>query len=123
MSQIIAVGIGGFIGATSRYFVGLKLVDIFSKSFTPTLVINIIGCILFGYFVNHSFITESNYPLKEFILIGILGGFTTFSTFGFEFISLIQKGQQQMAFIYIGLSIILGGIGLYLGISLNRLFS
>ncbi len=123
MSQIIAVGIGGFLGATFRYIIGLNLLNQFSKSYTPTLIINVMGCFLFGYLVNHRILENSHYPIKEFILIGVLGGFTTFSTFGFEFISLIQKGQQQTAFLYIGLSIILGGIGIWIGIIFYRFFS
>ena len=110
MSQIIAVGLGGFLGAISRYLMGLGIDELYSNSFPiSNLIINVLGCLLFGYLVNHNFITNSNFPLKEFILVGILGGFTTYSTFGFEFISLIQRGQQLTAFIYLELSIIFGG--------------
>ena len=83
MSQIIAVGLGGFLGAISRYLMGLGIDGLYSKPFpVHTLIINVLGCLFFGYLVNHRLITNSNFPLKEFILVEILGGFTTFSTFG-----------------------------------------
>ena len=124
MSQIIAVGVGGFLGAVSRYLIGQGIVGLYSKSFpVHTLIINVLGCLFFGYFVNHNLISNSNFPLKEFFLVGILGGFTTFSTFGFEFISLIQKGQQGTAFIYVGLSIIFGGIAIWVGLNIHRIYS
>jgi fluoride exporter len=122
MAQIIAVGMGGFLGAISRFIIGQHLFNPLSKSYTSTLIINIFGCFLFGYFVNHSILENYNYPLKEFVLIGVLGGFTTFSTFGFEFISQIQKGQHQTAFTYVVLSITLGGFGIWLGINIYRFF-
>ena len=124
MSQIVAVGLGGFLGAISRYLMGLGIDGLYSKPFPiPNLIINVLGCLFFGYLVNHSFITNSNFPLKEFILVGILGGFTTFSTFGFEFILLIQKSQQLTAFIYVGLSIILGGLAIWVGLNIHRIYS
>jgi|TARA_B110000438_G_C15383713_1_gene465908 fluoride exporter len=124
MSQLIAVGLGGFIGATSRYLLAMLILNNYAKSFPiHTLIINFWGCFLFGYFVNHNFIINSNLPVKEFLLIGILGGFTTFSTFGFEFISLIQKGNQQTAIYYIIISLFLGGLAIILGLYLNRIYS
>jgi len=124
MLTIIAVGLGGFIGAISRYILGLGIVGIYAKSLpVHTLFINVLGCFLFGYFANHSFILNSNLPLKEFLLVGILGGFTTYSTFGFEFIELIQNGKQPTAFLYISLSLLLGGFAVFLGLNLNRIYS
>ena len=99
----------GFLCAVLHYLIGQGIIGLYSKPFPiHTLIINVLGCLFFGYLVNHNFITNSNFPLKEFILVGILGGFTTYSTFGFEFISLIQRGQQLTAFIYIGLSMFFG---------------
>lgn len=124
MSQIIAVGIGGFIGAISRYIFGILIIKNFPTPFPiPTLFVNFLGCLLFGYFVNHNIINQSNYPMKEFLLIGILGGFTTFSTFGYEVVSLIQKQQIQTAILYISLSLILGVFAIWLGLKFNQIYS
>tara|TARA_B100000131_G_C18031139_1_gene578516 strand:- start:536 stop:910 length:375 start_codon:yes stop_codon:yes gene_type:complete len=124
MSQIIAVGIGGFIGAISRYIFGILIIKNFSIPFPiSTLFVNFFGCLLFGYFINHNLINHSNFPIKEFLLIGILGGFTTFSTFGFEFVSLIQKQQIQKAILYVSLSLILGVFAIWLGLKFNQIYS
>ena len=124
MSQIIAVGIGGFIGAISRYVLGILIFKNFSTVFpVHTLFVNFLGCLLFGYFVNHDLINHSSFPIKEFLLIGILGGFTTFSTFGYEFVNLILKNQIQTTTIYIISNIILCGLAIFIGIKLNQIYS
>ena len=124
MANIIAVGIGGFLGAISRYSIGLFLTTTNSNSLPyPTLFINVFGCFLFGYFVNHNLILNSHFPLKEFLLIGILGGFTTYSTFGFEFILLLQNGNSTIAVIYIFLSLIFGGLAIFAGLNLYQIYS
>ena len=123
MAQIIAVGVGGFFGAISRYLIGLNVVSISTNPFPlHTFFINVFGCFLFGFFVNHNLILNSNFPLKEFFLVGILGGFTTYSAFGFEFISLIQKNQYYIALIYIFFSLIFGGLAVIMGLNLYRMY-
>ena len=124
MANIIAVGLGGFLGAISRYSIGLLFTSTNSNSFPySTLIINVFGCFLFGYFVNHNLILNTHIPLKEFLLIGILGGFTTYSTFGYEFLNLIQNQQIQSGIFYILLSLLLGILGVLIGIKINQIYS
>lgn len=124
MLQIIAVGVGSFFGGISRYIFGVIVVKNISISFPiATLFINIFGCLLFGLLVNHELINDSNLPLKEFLLIGFLGGFTTFSAFSYEFLFLFQRNQVQTAIIYSIVSIILGGLAVYIGSKLNQIYS
>ena len=79
-----------------------------------TLFINVIGCFLIGLFINSNFFDKSNSLFNEFIVIGILGGFTTYSAFGFETYNLIQHNMIQIAILYIASSIIFGLIAIYI---------
>ena len=79
-----------------------------------TLFINVIGCFLIGLFINSNFFDKSNALLNEFIVFGILGGFTTYSAFGFETYNLIQNNMIQIAILYIASSIIFGLIAIYI---------
>ena len=87
-----------------------------------TLFINVIGCFLIGLFINSNFFDKSNALLNEFIVIGILGGFTTYSAFGFETYNLIQNNMIQIAILYIASSIIFGLIAIYISSKLIGCF-
>tara|TARA_B100001029_G_C14981177_1_gene406109 strand:+ start:519 stop:893 length:375 start_codon:yes stop_codon:yes gene_type:complete len=123
MLEIIAVGLGGFIGAISRYLIGVSILRNYSGFPTHTLFVNTLGCLFFGIIINHSFSSQANLLLRKFIIIGALGGFTTFSTFSYEFLNFIQNNQIQIAIIYIILSIILGSLAIFAGIKLNQIYS
>ena len=89
MIALIYVGIGGFLGAISRWSLGSMLKKTLGDpSFPyPTLLINLIGCFAIGLAYA---IWENNKVAQLFIIIGFLGGFTTFSTFGLELLTLIR---------------------------------
>ncbi len=111
MSMIInclVVGLGGAIGAVSRYLLGLMPVKNPSGFPIITLFINVVGAFCIGIIVglagkNNNF----NQYLLLFIKVGICGGFTTFSTFSLESLGLIQRGQYFTAITYMVLSVLL----------------
>jgi fluoride exporter len=111
--NVIAVGIGGFIGAIVRYSIGNV---IFIRSGFPlaTLLINLLGCLFLAWFFT---ITarrvKMNPNLKLAIGTGFTGAFTTFSTFSVETLNLLKNGQSGFALFYV-LASIFGGIGLAL---------
>ena len=116
MTNILWVGIGGFIGSILRYLIG-GYIQQYSKSFPfGTLVVNLIGCFVIGFLIH---ISESrglfSDTSKAFIFIGILGGFTTFSSFGNETINLARDSQMMNAFANIGANVILGLLAVWLG--------
>ena len=88
------VGAGGFIGAALRYMTSARFAQ-FTRFGFPlgTSTVNFIGCTLLGIFVGLGLGKTTTLPLREFAVIGILGGFTTFSTFGLESFEMLKAGQ------------------------------
>ena len=121
MKEILLVGAGGFIGAGLRYMTSAWFAQ-FTRFGFPlgTSAVNFIGCTLLGMFVGFGLEKNAVFPLKEFVAIGLLGGFTTFSAFGLESFEMLQAGQFKMTAIYVLGSIVLGISGIGLGILITR---
>jgi CrcB protein len=120
--QLIAIGVGGAIGALARYLLG-GAVHRWMPGFFPygTFVVNLLGCLLFGIIVG---LAESRFVVgpigRAFMLIGVLGGFTTFSSFTYETFELIRSGQLGPAAINVAGQVGLGFLGLWAGFGLGR---
>lgn len=118
MKDIIIVGLGGFLGAISRYKIGgLILHHTVNHKFPfSTFFINLIGCFLIGILAGmaekHHLI---NPQIKLLLITGLLGGFTTFSSFSLESIYLIKRGEFLIALLYGVSSLVLGILLAYLG--------
>lgn len=120
IKQILLVGIGGGIGSIFRFLVSL-FVDRYFESFFPyaTFIVNILGCFLIGLFIG--FLNLENPQYARFLLItGFCGGFTTFSTFASENLTLIQSQQYVAALLYIFGSIALGVLAVGLGLLVGK---
>jgi len=115
MLKYFSVMLGGGIGASLRYFISLLTAN-FMPFFYCTFIINIAGCLFFG-FITYLAINKPDFNpnFKLFLTTGIAGGFTTFSTFGYESFSLLQKGHIETCLIYISLSLIAGIISALTG--------
>ena len=122
MLNIILISIGGAVGALSRY----TLANLISKKFQSnfplgTLGVNLLGCFIIGIawqFSEHFSIAKN---IRLFFFVGLLGAFTTFSTFGLESLNLFKDGQVKPAVLNILLNNILGIILVLLGIVIYRL--
>ena len=120
MKQLLSVGIGGCIGSILRYLCSISFNKFLIINFPiGTLLVNIIGCFLIGLLINNNFIGNPNLPYNELIIIGILGGFTTYSAFGLETYNLIKSGMIQVAILYVLSSIIFGLIAIYISRKFN----
>ena len=107
--NILAVGLGGFIGAVLRYLIGLIPFKENMVFPVKTFCINIFGCLLIGLItVLASRNPEINPKWILFLKVGICGGFTTFSTFALETTDLIKGGHIGIAFLYAVLSAVIG---------------
>jgi len=123
MQSILVIALGGALGALSRYGLGFWISSKWNQGFPlGTFIINITGAFLLG-FLNIVFIEKLTIsPLWRLgIGIGFLGAYTTFSTFGYEVIILIEGGSLLTAGLYTLLSVIIGFSGVALGVGLARI--
>ncbi|PJA95340.1 MAG: fluoride efflux transporter CrcB [Ignavibacteriales bacterium CG_4_9_14_3_um_filter_34_10] len=124
MQKIFLVGLGGFLGSVFRYLLSgfvQKASNIVSFP-VGTLSVNLIGCLVIGLLAG---LSESRQLFGEnarlFIFIGLLGGFTTFSTFGYEVFSFMRDGEFVSSFLNIFLHLFFSIILVWLGFSLAKL--
>lgn len=123
MKIILAVGIGSCIGGILRYLLSQAVQSKFLSTFPfGTLSVNIVGCFLIGLAFGVS--EKSYFPVewRLFLVTGLLGGFTTFSSFSNETIALIRDGQNWPALTYVAASVIVGLVATFAGISVIKLF-
>ncbi len=118
MSNILLVGVGGFIGSILRYLASGWVQQITRSVGFPygTLAVNLIGCFVIGFLAELAdargvFTTES----RAFVFVGILGGFTTFSSFGNETMNLMRDGELIPALTNVGVHVVLGLSAVWLG--------
>lgn len=122
--QWLAVELGGALGAMARYGLnGLVFSMIGGRWPLGTLTVNVLGSVAMGIF--YVLIVERHImpgPWREFIMIGLLGGFTTFSTFSLDSLSLWESGHAALAIAYVLASVVFCIAGTLSAITLTRLF-
>ena len=112
---------GGASGAILRYFLTNLSKTLFTSSIYGTLSVNILGSFLIGYFVSSDYVKNLSQDfVKFFLIIGLLGSFTTFSAFSYEVVNLINSKKILISFLYIFISIFFCILFAYLGMIINK---
>ena len=111
MRNLLLIGIGGFLGAVLRYMISGGVQKWTQSIDFPygTLVVNLIGCLIIGMLTRLDEMRSLLSPeMRLFVLIGLLGAFTTYSTFSNEAMGLINDRRFNMAVLYLGAHLVLG---------------
>ena len=118
------VALGGALGALARYGISGWVYDRMGESFPwGTLVVNLVGCLALGLVIRWLQVSAVSPEVRPFLTIGVLGAFTTFSTFSYETMALLQEGQWLRAGLYMGGSVVLGLIAMVAGMALATAFA
>ena len=117
LKQLLLIGAGGFIGSVARFLISRLNTRIDWLSIPiGTLTVNVLGSLLIGFLIG---ISEKSPVLtvewRMFLMVGLCGGFTTFSSFTGENLVLMKNGQILPLLLYTALSIFLGFVAVYLG--------
>lgn len=122
MTHILLVAAGGALGSVLRYLIGIWTLRSFGPSFPwGTLTVNITGSFLIGVFaevIARKF--GASAEMRVFLITGILGGYTTFSAFSLDAITLVERGEPVTALIYIASSVLLSALAVFAGLALMR---
>ncbi|MCF7805544.1 MAG: fluoride efflux transporter CrcB [Candidatus Marinimicrobia bacterium] len=121
--NFLLVGIGGFFGAVSRYAVGGWVHRWLDNPWFPygTLAVNVLGCFLIGFLAGMAETREILTPeMRLLTMVGFLGGFTTFSSFGYESIELLRDGQLLGMMWNLAFHLVLGLPAVWIGLNLTR---
>ena len=122
MKMILAIAAGGAVGAVGRHYAAQQIMAVFGGGFPiGILICNVFGSFLMGVLVEAMALAWSpSLELRAFLGVGLLGAFTTFSTFSLDVVLLAQRGEFGLAFVYVAASVILSVAGLLAGMHLLR---
>ncbi|THV25345.1 fluoride efflux transporter CrcB [Peteryoungia ipomoeae] len=122
MLQILLVAIGGALGSVGRYLAGVHITRLMGAGFPyGTLTVNIVGSFLIGLLVELlARKLNGSMDLRLFLVVGFLGGFTTFSSFSLDALALFERGATLAAAAYILASLILSLAAVFAGLLLGR---
>ncbi len=124
MIKILLVGVGGFCGSILRYLVSIGIQRMVSHTWLPygTMAVNILGCLLIGLLAG---LDEARQVLsietRLLLMVGFLGGFTTFSSFEFELFALARNSEFLALAVNLGLQLTLGFGAVWLGYTLAKM--
>lgn len=122
--QLVAIGVGGAIGAVLRFVISGIAYNLLGQNFPwGTLVVNMIGCFLIGLFAQLFEEIAISPNLRVLVLVGGLGAFTTFSTYALENVNLLRDGEFGTALLDVVLSTVLGMVFVFLGMALANYLS
>ncbi|MBO6949620.1 MAG: fluoride efflux transporter CrcB [Rhodospirillales bacterium] len=122
MTTILYVAAGGAIGAVGRYGVVSLAGAVLGHGFPyGTLIVNVVGSFVLGVLIEVSALAWSPSPeVRAMIVIGVLGAFTTFSTFSLDVVTLMTRGETAHAMVYVAVSVVVSIAALWAGMTVMR---
>jgi len=124
VTRLVLIGLAGLVGTLGRYALSGYVARRVGETFpTGTLLVNVLGCLLAGFLfvvMQERFLTSE--IVRTTLLIGLLGGFTTFSSFGLQTLTLVREGEFLLAAINVVASNLLALLAVWVGYSFGKLF-
>ena len=120
MKAIILVFLGGGFGSLLRYAISQLLVSFSARFPYGTLLVNVIACLLLGYLIGITTKGILSTEMKLFLMVGLCGGFSTFSTFSAESFQLLNTGNVLTAILYMAASFGICLVAIYAGLQLGK---
>ncbi|SHM45690.1 fluoride efflux transporter CrcB [Phytopseudomonas punonensis] len=119
---VLAVALGGAFGTLARFFIGNWISANWPQHFYgATLIVNLVGCLLIGVLYGLFLLRpEVPLPVRAGLIVGVLGGFTTFSSFSLDTLRLLDSGQAPMAIGYLAVSVVGGLLATWAGLLLTK---
>ncbi|MCP4393775.1 MAG: fluoride efflux transporter CrcB [Alphaproteobacteria bacterium] len=120
--MFLAVACGGAVGASARYVVSIIIGELLGKAFPyGTMTVNIIGSLVMGVLLGLMAMKWNvSQELRSFLIVGVMGGFTTFSSFSMDFAYLFEKGEMMHGFYYVAGSVLLGLGAFFTGMQITK---
>ncbi len=123
MFKLAVIGLGGAIGAVLRYTISNAVNGRWGSSFPyGTMLVNVIGCLCIGALIQGMSNMSDSHSMRTFAITGLLGAFTTFSTFGYETVSLIERQAHRAALLNVTMNVVLGITAVVVGSQLVKVF-
>lgn len=122
MGMMLSIAAGGAIGALARYAVMVRAGQLFGLGFPMgTLIVNIAGAFIFGALIEVMALKWSpGEDMRAFLVVGVLGSFTTFSTFSLDVVTMIERGTYMFVATYVAVSVVVAVAALFGGMILFR---
>lgn len=123
MWNLLMVAVGGALGSVCRYLLSLSIYRLFDEPLFPygLITVNVLGCFLIGIlaavFEARAIFSPA---IRLFLMVGFLGGFTTFSSFGLETFTLLHEHQLSMALIEVVVQVVVGVAAVWLGFVFSK---
>lgn len=124
LKMLLAVAAGGALGSVGRYAAGVLMGRLFGTGFPwGTLTVNILGSLLMGLLIEWAALRGVlSQEARAFVFVGVLGGFTTFSSFSLDVATLVERGMLVAAAAYLTATLMLGVAALFIGLHTARTF-
>lgn len=123
MKLVLAIALGGAIGAVGRHYVSVAMTLLLGHGFPwGTVVVNIAGSFLMGALIETmALVWSPTVEMRALLTVGVLGAFTTFSTFSLDVATLYERGATLQSVVYVVASVVVSILALFAGLRLMRL--